>query len=189
MVTRAANGQSIVLLQSSSGLDAIDLLHGTKIWSYSSGLDAVASSAWRGSTLFVPAKGITALDLTSATNPPVTLWRSPLLRPSTASPVILGEKVFTLNDAGVLTCGETSAGKRLWQLRMKGPFSATPVGVGRYLYVVNETGIVQVVDAEAPEGQIVSELNLGETILSTPSVSSGAIYFRSDATLWKIAES
>jgi outer membrane protein assembly factor BamB len=101
---------------------------------------------------------------------------------------VLGEKVFILNDGGILTCGAAATGERLWQLRLKGPFSATPVAVGHFLYCVSESGLAQVVDTSKPEGEAVSELELGETILSTPSISHGAIYFRSDARIWKIGK-
>ena len=77
-------------------------------------------------------------------------------------------------------------GKRLWQLRTKGPYSATPVGAGNLLYCVNEKGLLQVVDIAAPEGAVVSELDLGKTILSTPSIANGAVYVRSDAKVWKL---
>jgi len=96
--------------------------------------------------------------------------------------------VFTLNDAGVLTAGDAKDGARLWQLRLKGPFSATPIANGSHLYCVNEKGLLQVVNVES-QGEVVSELDLGKTvILSTPSVSSGAIYLRSDAKLWKLGK-
>jgi len=63
------------------------------------------------------------------------------------------------------------------------------VATGKHLYLVNEKGLTQVVDTTKPEGEVVSELNLGETILSTPSISQGAIYIRSDAHLWKLTNS
>jgi outer membrane protein assembly factor BamB len=50
---------------------------------------------------------------------------------------------------------------------------------------VSENGVVQVVDTTKPEGAVVSELELGEIILTTPAISDGSIYFRSDARLWK----
>ena len=46
--------------------------------------------------------------------------------------------------------------------------------------------VEQVVDPSKPEGAVASELDLGETILSTPSIAHGAIYFRSNGHLWKI---
>ena len=66
------------------------------------------------------------------------------------------------------------------------PFSASPVGAGKYLYCVNEAGLLQVVDTSKPEGEVVSEFNLKDTILATPSISGGALYFRSDTKIWKI---
>jgi outer membrane protein assembly factor BamB len=101
----------------------------------------------------------------------------------------MNQRVFTLNDAGVLTCGDAANGNRLWQLRTKGPHSATPVGAGNFLYCVNEKGVLQVIDVAAPEGAVVSELDLGKAILSTPSIANGAIYVRSDAKLWKLGKS
>lgn len=102
--------------------------------------------------------------------------------------MVLNNRVFTLNGAGVLSCGDTSNGSRLWQLRLKGPFSATPLGAGSFLYCVNEKGLLQVVDTAAPEGAVVSEFDLGKTILSTPSISHGAMYVRSDGKLWKLGK-
>ena len=44
-------------------------------------------------------------------------------------------------------------------------------------------------DTTKPEGEIVSEFNLGQTILGTPSIANGAIYVRSDGRLWKFGKS
>ena len=189
LLLRGSNGKQIVALQSAGGVSAIDPASGKVIWNYSEGADTIPSSALRGDTLFVPSHGITALQITADGHPPKQLWRAAQLRPATASPLALGERIFTLNDAGVLTCGDTANGNRLWQIRLKGPFSATPLAAGKHLYFVNEKGLVQVVDPSKAEGEIVSELDLGESIIGTPSIGSGAIYFRSDGHLWKITKS
>jgi outer membrane protein assembly factor BamB len=139
--------------------------------------------------VYVPSHGVTALQPQPDGQSPKQLWRSGQLRPATSSPVILNNRVFTLNDAGVLTAGDATDGKRLWQLRTKGPYSATPVGAGTLLYCVNEKGVLQVIDITASEGAVVSELDLGKTILSTPSIAGGAIYVRSDGKLWKFSKS
>jgi outer membrane protein assembly factor BamB len=99
---------------------------------------------------------------------------------------VVGGKIFSLNDGGVLSCGDAVSGERLWQLRLKGPFSASPVVARNAIYCVSEKGVVQVIDPSKPEGAVRSEMELGETILSTPSIANGAIYFRSDARLWKV---
>ncbi len=180
---------SLVVIQSSKGVVAVEPATGKMVWEYAEGGSSVPSSTPSGGVLYVPSRGLTALQPGIGGEKPKQLWQASQLRPGTPSPVVVGEKIFALNDGGVLTCGETATGKRLWQLRLKGPFSATPVAAGVFIYCVNEKGVAQVVDTSKPEGEVVSELELGETILSTPSISSGAIYFRSNSRLWKIGKS
>jgi outer membrane protein assembly factor BamB len=176
-----------VVLLSSKGVAAIEPATGMVLWEHDGG-SSIPSTASSGGVLFIPSKGLIALQPGAAGEKPKQLWQSSQLRPGTPSPLVLGEKVFTLNDGGILTCGAAATGERQWQLRLKGPFSATPVAVGHFLYCVSEKGLAQVVDTSKLEGEVVSELDLGETILSTPSISRGAIYFRSDARLWKIGK-
>ena len=184
-----SGGAELVALQSSKGIVAIEPATGRTMWSYTNKTSSTPSSSLNGSTLLVPSQGLTALEFGSGDAVPKQLWRSGQLNPGTPSPAVLGDKVFTLNDGGILTCGNATTGDRLWQLRLKGPFSASPVVAGQFLYCVNEKGLAQVVDTTKPEGEVVSELDLGETVLSTPSIAHGAIYFRSDGRLWKIGKS
>ena len=96
--------------------------------------------------------------------------------------------MFSMNDGGVLSCGESATGKRLWQLRLKGPFSASPIAAGQHLYCVSENGLTQVVDVSKPEGIVVSEFDLGATnVLGTPSIAQGALFLRSENRIWKFA--
>jgi outer membrane protein assembly factor BamB len=178
-----------VLLQSGKGIVAVEPRRGRILWDYTDGAATIPSATVSDGIVFVPSHGITALEPAADGHPPKQLWRSALLRPATASPVVLNQRVFTLNEAGVLSCGDATNGNRLWQLRLKGPFSATPVAAGALLYCVNEKGLLQVVDTTAPEGAVTSEMDLGKTILSTPSIAHGAIYIRSDGKLWKLAKS
>lgn len=188
-VVLKAGGVELVALQSSLGIAAVDPATGKTAWNYTNNTSVTPSSTLSGHTLLVPSQGLTALEFGSGAATPKQLWRSGQLRPGTPSPAVLAGKVFALNDGGVLTCGDAATGDRLWQLRLKGPFSASPVVAGQFLYCVNEKGLAQVVDTTKPEGEVVSELDLGETVLSTPSIAHGAIYFRSDGRLWKIGKS
>lgn len=185
----ADTNRKLVALQSSKGVSAIDPATGKTVWNYSDKAATIPSSVVAEGILLVPSLGITALRPRSDSNEPEELWRSSRLRPATPSPVVLGGRIFTINQAGVLTCGDLRNGQRLWQLRLKGPFSSTPVGWGKYLYLVNENGLLQVVNTEPKEeGVVVSQMDLAETILCTPAVYGGALYLRSDRHLWKIAE-
>ena len=186
----AASGQTRVGLQSGKGLLAVDPATGKVAWNYSEGASTIPSSAvGANGVLFIPSFGITAIKPSTDGQPPTQLWRSGNLRPGTSSPAVQGDRVYTINGAGVLNCGNVQNGERVWQLRLKGPFSASPVMAGKYLYAPNEKGLLQVVDTSKPEGELVSELDLGDTILGTPSISGGALFLRSDGHLWKISGS
>lgn len=183
-------GRALVLLQSAGGLTAVTAAKGEGVWNWKEGISTVPSSSISNGRLFVPAGGLTALTLTSAEGggaAPKQLWRSGQLRTGTSSPVSIGDRVFLLNDGGVLTCAEAGSGTRSWQLRLKGPFSASPVATAKHVYTVNEKGLIQVVDPSKPEGEVVSERDLGEAVIATPSIANGAVYVRSDAHLWRFA--
>jgi len=188
-VVLKAGGTDLVALQSSKGVMAVEAATGKPVWNYTNRTSWVPSATPVGRTLLVPAQGLVALDFGDTSQTPKQLWQSSQLRPGTPSPTVLGERLFSLNDGGVLTCGNAVNGERLWQLRLKGPFSASPIVAGQLLYCVSEKGVAQIVDPSKPEGAVVSELDLGETVLSTPSVAHGAIYFRSDGRLWKVGKS
>ncbi len=184
---KGAAGQTIVVLQSGKGLAAVESATGRTVWNYTDGASTIPSTTVSGAKLYVPSNGLTVLDTSSPPGKlPRQLWRAAQLRPGTASPLVLGQRVFTLNDGGVLTCADAADGKRLWQLRLNGSFSATPVTAGDHIYCVSEKGLLQVVDPSQPEGAVVSELDLGQTVLSTPSIANGGLFVRSDARLWRI---
>jgi outer membrane protein assembly factor BamB len=99
---------------------------------------------------------------------------------------VLGEHIYVVNGAGVLIKASLKNGDELWKLRLKGPFSGSPVAAGKRIHIVNERGIFQTIDPDAPEGKVTHEVELKETVLTTPAISNGAIYVRSDSKLWKL---
>lgn len=189
VLVKGTDGSTLVALQSGKGISAVDPKSGRMVWQYTDGASTIPSSTVSDGVLYVPSNGLTALQPAPDGQSPKQLWRSSQLRPATPSPVVVGDKVFTMNDAGVVTCGSAADGKRLWQVRLKGPFSATPVVSGSRLYCVNEKGLLQVLETMGAEGAVVSEFDLGRTVLSTPSIANGALYVRSDALLWKLRKS
>jgi outer membrane protein assembly factor BamB len=179
-------GRTLVALQSGKGLAAVEPATGKVVWNYTEGASTIPSGAPAGGVVLVPSSGLTALQPEPGQAAPRQLWRTAQLRPGTSSPAVVNDRVYVLNDAGVLNCGEAATGKRLWQLRLKGPFSASPVVAETHLFALNEKGLLQVVDLTAPEGAVVSERDLGQTVLATPAIAGQALFARSDSTLWKL---
>jgi outer membrane protein assembly factor BamB len=183
-----SGGKPVAILQSSKGIHAVNPHNGEEVWYFRGGASTIPSSTLGpDGTLYVPSKGITALQPGSEKRDVKELWVSGRLKPGTSSPLILGNRIFTMNSSGVLTCGDTGNGDRLWQIRMEGKkFSATPLASNDHIYAINEAGVLQVVEYQGEEGKVISTLELGEVVLSTPSIADNAIFVRSDGHLWRI---
>ena len=184
----------IVILQSSKGLTGVDPVSGSKLWDYTEGASTSSSSVVAKGVIYSPSNGITALTPRNDGKAPDQVWRSKLMNPSTISPVILDRLIFAFNSAGVLSAADVQSGEIRWKLRLIGPFSGSPVGANGRLIAVNEKGLVQIVDATAPEGKLLGEMQLPlksdskELILSTPAISGNRFFVRTDSALWSLGE-
>jgi outer membrane protein assembly factor BamB len=102
-------------------------------------------------------------------------------------PLVLADRLFVLNDAGVMTCCSVSNGKIHWKKRFKGPFSASPVSAAGRIYAANEEGRTLVIDPQT--GDILSENPLPEPIFATPALAGEQIYIRTREALYAIEQS
>lgn len=176
--------QRLVLVQSPSRLTAYNPADGKLIWEHKVGCAVIPSVVASGKTVYLPAAGLTALRV--GNDKPQVAWQENKLGPANSSPIIVGEHVYTINSAPALSCADAANGKVIWRARLSGPFWATPLIAGDKLYCVSEKGVAQVVDLAA-KGKLVSQFDFAEPILASPAASNGAIYFRSDAHLWKVS--
>ncbi|MDP6467935.1 MAG: PQQ-binding-like beta-propeller repeat protein [Pirellulaceae bacterium] len=180
-------GKTSVILQSKTGLVGHDIRTGEQLWKFELPCETTPSLAVSDDRIFVPANGLTALDLPAGATTPALAWNSSQLNPSPASPIVAGDRVYAVNGAGVLSCADLKDGKRLWQVRIGGRHWSTPVLAGNRIFCVNADGKAKVVQL-GESGKIVGTNDFGETVLGSPAVSDGALYVRSNRYLWKIAE-
>lgn len=185
----AMNGRpALALLQSSAGLTAVDPETGTVVWDFDKGASTTPSSSVVGGKIYIPSFGTTVLEPSADGASFEQLWSESTLSPSTSSAVVMDGMTLSVNRSGALAAGDIETGKRIWQLRLKGPFSGTPVASDGHLFFFNERGVAYVVKVTREKGEIVSELDLGDTILCSPAASNNALYIRSDGSLWKFAQ-
>ncbi len=176
----------LVLLQSTTGVSAVDPLTGEERWSHRAACNDITSSATDSDTIFVPTTGIQAFRLASSAREPHPFWTAPKLNFGAASPVVQHGRIYTINRAGVLNCGDTATGQIVWQLRLKGAIWGSPALIGDRLYAINRDGLGQVVQlGEKPD--VIGEGSIGEEVLSSPAIADGAIYIRGKGHLWKVA--
>jgi len=96
------------------------------------------------------------------------------------TPILVGAHLFGCLDNGVVTCFDAKTGAIKFSERLvpggQG-FTASPVSDGRHLYFTSEVGNVFVVPTDG-SFRVAATNTLGETCLSTPAVSDGALLFR-----------
>jgi outer membrane protein assembly factor BamB len=146
----------------------------------------VSSAVKLGEQLLLPFDGLTLIDPTKLTDgQPTVLWNSNRLRPSNTSPVVDGTTGYLLSSNGVLTSCDLTDGSRGFQARVDGNYWSTPVVANGYLYAFSQQGTAKIVKlGEEPE--VVSEIELGETILASPAVNEDGLFIRTDNALWKL---
>ncbi len=178
--------EDLVLLQSRSELTAHEPRTGRQVWRFEAACSTISSPAVADELIFVPAEGITALRFDRQARQVTTLWQQRALRCVNASPVVHAGRIYTIKSPAILVCGDAQSGKVLWQLRLRGAIWATPAIAAGHLYVVSHEGLVQAVRLN-DRGELAGTGQLDSTVLASPAVADGAIYFRTKTTLWKIA--
>jgi outer membrane protein assembly factor BamB len=179
------NQGPVVLLQSPGRLTAHEPRSGKLLWEHATGCANISSVVADGQRVYLPAGGLTSLRISTGGKPEVA-WQENKLAPANASPVVAGERIYTINGAPALSCADAATGEVLWRVRLTGAFWATPLVAGDHLYCVSDKGLAQVVRLGA-SGKVVSQFDFAEPILASPAASDGSLYFRSDAHLWKIS--
>ncbi|MEM7700219.1 MAG: PQQ-binding-like beta-propeller repeat protein [Verrucomicrobiota bacterium] len=113
------------------------------------------------------------------------VWRIERNVPHIPGVLAVGERVFLVDDSGILTIVERATGKELDRARIpdvEGVIYGSPVSDGRHLYFADESGNLHVL-AVADELSPVSRYSLGETIRTTPAIVEGTLYIRSETKL------
>lgn len=106
------------------------------------------------------------------------------------TPIVVGDLLFVGRDNGVLGVFEAGTGRRLLQERLTtrpGGFTSSAVAAGDRVYYTGEDGTTYVVRA-AEELELLATNSLGETVLSTPAIAGGTLFFRTRGHLVAIGE-
>jgi outer membrane protein assembly factor BamB len=97
------------------------------------------------------------------------------------TPIVYGDYLYTCGNSGLLTCYETATGKQVYSERLggTGAYTASPVAADGRLYFTGEESGVRVVKA-GPKFELLAIDPLGETCLSTPAISDGLLFVRTE---------
>ena len=110
-------------------------------------------------------------------------WRRNV--PKMPSPLLLGDRVFMVDDNGYATCLDTATGEAVWRQRLGGEHCSTPLCVGDRIYFFDREGRT-VVLARADEYRVLAENHLDAGFMASPAVVGDALLLRTKTHLYRI---
>lgn len=111
-------------------------------------------------------------------------WRIPKAA-KTASPVLVGDLLYMVNDDGALSCVDIAAGTVVWKERLAGNYAASPILADGRLYLPNQQGKTFVVrPGRSFEALATNVLDSG--CMASPAVSGKALFLRTRTHLYRI---
>ena len=118
-------------------------------------------------------------------------WFQPRGTPYTGSPLFYKDRLYSLNDNGMLQVFEAATGREIYKERVGGTgntFSSSPIASAGRIYALNENGTTIVFAAGDTYAQLGKNV-LGEMSLATPAVAPGGagLVVRTQTKLYRIA--
>ncbi|MCH7728386.1 MAG: PQQ-binding-like beta-propeller repeat protein [Planctomycetes bacterium] len=114
------------------------------------------------------------------------LWKHPTKHTDhIVSPLVINDRIWLVKSGGIGTCFETSSGKLVWgpkRIQNTSNYFASPIYGDGKIYVAGENGVVVVLE-EGPDLKVLAENDLGESMVATPALSNGRLFFRTRTKL------
>jgi outer membrane protein assembly factor BamB len=150
----------------------------------------VASPVVSGEFVYVPSRERPVLALKAGGRGDVTrthvVWTFDN-GPDVPTPVTDGTYVYLINDRGIVWCLDAKTGKEVYGRKRLHPatYSGSPVLVDGRIYVTNEDGLTSVLKT-GPAFEVLAENDLDGYTLSSPAISDGQIFIRTEKFLYCI---
>ncbi|MEN1679852.1 MAG: PQQ-binding-like beta-propeller repeat protein [Planctomycetota bacterium] len=173
-----------VLLQGRDGLSLLGAKTGEKMWDAKTDAESIPSAATSGDLVVIPSDGLSLFKKTA--DGLDVVWRKGGVRPGSPSPVVYGDRIYTIARGGVMSAVDLETGESAFKRRLGGSFWATPLATAGRLYCINQDGDAFVVDAGG-KGKVLSKSSFGDAIYGSPAAADGGMFVRSNGKLWKIA--
>lgn len=107
-----------------------------------------------------------------------------------SSSLVVGDQLFVVKKGGICSSFDAATGETHWitrRLQNLGEYFASPVAGDGKIYVSGDNGFV-VVLKQGRTLEILAKNDLGDSLIATPAIADGRIYFRTKEKLLCIAE-
>jgi outer membrane protein assembly factor BamB len=190
-------GQTEIVITGGDVVTGHDPATGKELWranglnpNNDSNYRIVASPVIHEETIVAPSRERPMLALKAGGRGDVTrshvLW-SFNQGPDVPTPVSDGTYLYSINDRGIMYCLDLKTGRTVYGPQRLRPatYSGSPVLADGRIYVTDEDGVTTVVQA-GPKFGLLAENDLGAYTLSSPAISDGQIFIRTESALYAI---
>ncbi len=190
----AVNGRTLVVSAGSDVVQGLDPADGREVWRVRyKGYSQVPRPVAGDGLVYV----VTGYDspILLAIRPDGTgdvtdthvAWTAKRNVPANPTPLFVGDALYLVSDAGVLSCLDAKTGGVRWAERLGGEFTASPVSAVGHVYLFSEAGAATVF-RPGPAYEPVATTKLAERVLATPAPAGDALFVRTAGNLYKFAE-
>lgn len=180
-------GAEHALIQTADRVMVVQPELGKIAWEFETPSGQIPSPTVEGKRVFIPSRGMIAIDIPSQGAETSPAWTENRLGPQRSCAIVNDDQLLVIRSQ-ILTSGAVEDGQVGWRLRLEGAgFWASPVLAGGRVYAVSSDGIVFVVDPSGEEGEIVAQNEMNEEMLGSPAVAGNAIYLRGVEHLYKVS--
>jgi outer membrane protein assembly factor BamB len=112
------------------------------------------------------------------------VWKLRANAPHTPSPLLVGDELYLVSDAGIASCVDAKTGKVHWKERIGRAFSASPMDAEGRVYFQSEDGVGIVIKASKRLEEL-GRNALEEKTYASYAVADRAIFIRTEKRLYR----
>ncbi len=116
------------------------------------------------------------------------MWRYNKGAAYVPSPIAIGDYLYLVSDAGIMTCFDAVTGERKYEggrVPVPATFFASPIAFDDKILLTSEDGDSFVIEA-GPVHKVLQTNTVGEPVYASPAIANGTIYIRGDKHLFAI---
>ncbi len=121
------------------------------------------------------------------TGAPHIAWSAKRGAPQMPSPILVGDELYVITDAGgLVTCLDARTGREHWQERLGGNYSASPAFAEGRLYFHSREGMTHVVKPDKTGLRVLAKNPIEGQLMASMAIAGQSIFLRSDTALYCI---
>jgi outer membrane protein assembly factor BamB len=115
------------------------------------------------------------------------VWKVTQHVPANPSPLLVGQELYLVSDAGIATCLDAQTGEELWRQRFGGTYWASPLYADGKIYFCSEEGDTTVIKP-GREFKRLAKNRLDGGIMATPAILESSLLIRTRTHLYCVQD-